>query len=102
MLFWIAERKNKKMPVEILALILLQLSGIAGNSKFLSITWVRSPLGVQIKLNMSTSANVIEYLIEKNGKEVGNFRKNIMCKFPEYSDLLKYQPLSDYDITPHG
>jgi len=51
---------------------------------------------------MSTSANVIEYLIEKNGKEVGNFRKNIMCKFPEYSDLLKYQPLSDYDITPHG
>jgi len=49
-----------------------------------------------------TSANVIEYRIEKNGEVVGNFRKHLMCKFPEYSDLLKYQPLNEHNITPYG
>lgn len=51
---------------------------------------------------MSTSANVIEYDIEKNGKSVGNFRKNLLCRLPDYSDLLKYQPLSEHKITPYG
>jgi len=51
---------------------------------------------------MSTSANVIEYRITKNGKEVGYFRKHLMCKLPDYSDLLKYQPLSEHEITPNG
>jgi len=51
---------------------------------------------------MTTSANVIEYRIEKNGEIVGNFRKNLLCKFPDYSDLLKYQPLIDHTITPYG
>lgn len=51
---------------------------------------------------MTTSANVIEYRIEKNGEIVGNFRKNLLCKFPDYSDLLKYQPLIQHTITPYG
>jgi hypothetical protein len=49
-----------------------------------------------------TSANVVEYRIEKNGEEIGNFRKNILCKLPDYSDLLKYKPLSEHNITPCG
>jgi hypothetical protein len=49
-----------------------------------------------------TSANVIEYRIEKNGEEIGNFRKHLMCRLPDYSDLLKYKPTSDYTITPYG
>lgn len=49
-----------------------------------------------------TSANVIEYRIEKNNEEVGHFRKNVMCRLPEYSDLLKYQPLNEHSITPYG
>jgi len=44
---------------------------------------------------MTTSANVIEYTIYKDGKEVGNFRKHMMCRLPDYSDLLKYQPLKN-------
>tara|TARA_R110000772_G_scaffold95789_1_gene194131 strand:- start:4726 stop:4986 length:261 start_codon:yes stop_codon:yes gene_type:complete len=49
-----------------------------------------------------TSANVVEYRIEKNHENVGNFRKNMMCRLPEYSDLLKYQPLNEHNITPWG
>lgn len=49
-----------------------------------------------------TSANVIEYRIEKTGKNVGYFHKNILCKLPDYSDLLKYQPLNEHRITPFG
>jgi hypothetical protein len=48
---------------------------------------------------MATSANVIDYTIEKNHEPVGYFHKNIMCKYPEYSDLLKYQPLYEHTIT---
>lgn len=51
---------------------------------------------------MSTSANVIEYDILKDGKVVGHFRKNIMCKFPLYSELLKYEPPIDYEIMTYG
>lgn len=49
-----------------------------------------------------TSANVVEYRIEKEGKQVGHFRKNLMCRLPEYSDLLKYQPLNEHQITAYG
>jgi len=51
---------------------------------------------------MTTSANVIEYTIEKDKKVVGYFRKHLMCRLPDYSDLLKYQPLNEYTITPNG
>lgn len=51
---------------------------------------------------MSTSANVIEYDILKDGKVVGYFRKHLLTKYPLYSDLLKYQPLADHEIYAHG
>lgn len=51
---------------------------------------------------MTTSANSIEYDIYKNGKCVGNFRKNILCKYPDYAELLKYQPLKEHTIQPWG
>ena len=50
---------------------------------------------------MSTSANVIEYRIEKDGIQVGNYRQNVMCK-SRYEELLKYEPLQDHTITPYG
>ena len=49
-----------------------------------------------------TSANVIEYTIYHNGTKIGNFRKNIMCKYPDYAELLKYQPLKEYEIVAWG
>lgn len=51
---------------------------------------------------MATSANVIMYSIFKDSKEVGTFRKNIMTKYPLYSDLLKYQPLNEHEILAWG
>lgn len=51
---------------------------------------------------MPTSANVIEYDIIRGDKRVGHFRKNIMCRLPEYSDLLEYQPLNEHTIYPYG
>lgn len=48
-----------------------------------------------------TSANVVEYNIEKNGVSVGNHRENIMCK-SHFEELLKYEPLSEHTITPNG
>jgi hypothetical protein len=53
---------------------------------------------------MTTSANVIEYSIIniKTKEEVGSFRKHMLCKFPEYSDLLIYEPLCEHEITPWG
>jgi len=50
---------------------------------------------------MSTSANVIEYRIEKNGEQVGSYRQHMMCK-DRYDELLKYQPLAEHSITPYG
>lgn len=49
-----------------------------------------------------TSANVIEYIIEHDSNTVGTFRKNVLCKLPDYSELLKYEPLSEHKITPFG
>ena len=49
---------------------------------------------------MTTSANVIEYRIEKDGKIVGNHREHLLCR-SHYEDLLKFQPLKDYTITPY-
>lgn len=51
---------------------------------------------------MTTSANVIEHSIIKDGKEVGTFRKNVLCRLPDYADLLKYQPLEAHTITTWG
>jgi len=51
---------------------------------------------------MTTSANSIEYTIFRDGERVGNFRKNIMCKKPDYAELLKYQPLSEHTIQAWG
>jgi len=45
-----------------------------------------------------TSANVIEYDIMKNDIKVGHFRKNLLCKLPDFSDLLKYQPIKEHTI----
>ena len=50
---------------------------------------------------MSTSANVIEYRIEKDGKQVGSYRQHLLCK-SHYEELLKYQPLGDHTITSFG
>ena len=51
---------------------------------------------------MTTSANVIEYTIYKNGKPVGRFSKHMLCKYPDYAELLKYQPLKEHTIQPWG
>ena len=48
---------------------------------------------------MATSANVIEYDIYKGDERVGHFRKHMMCRLPEYNELLKYQPLEDHTIV---
>ena len=51
---------------------------------------------------MTTSANSIEHSIYKGEKNVGNFRKNVMCRLPDYAELLKYQPLKDHTIQVWG
>ena len=53
---------------------------------------------------MTTSANSIEYSIYKgdNEESVGRFRKNIMCRLPDYAELLKYQPLNEHTIQAWG
>ena len=51
---------------------------------------------------MTTSANVIEYTIYKGVEKVGRFRKHLLCRLPAFSDLLKYQPLSEYSIQAWG
>jgi hypothetical protein len=48
---------------------------------------------------MATSANVIEYQIYKDNKRVGYFRKHLLCKYPDYGELLKYQPLEQHKIV---
>ena len=57
---------------------------------------------------MATSANVIEYSIYKINntknptKPVGFFSKNVLCKYPDFAELLKYQPLNEYVIESWG
>lgn len=50
---------------------------------------------------MSTSANVIEYEIRKDGKFVGHHRQNLLCE-GHYEDLLQFEPLEEYTIFPYG
>jgi hypothetical protein len=50
---------------------------------------------------MATSANVINYTIFKDGKEVGSHRQNVMCKRCN-DGLEKYQPSKDYTISAWG
>lgn len=51
---------------------------------------------------MTTSANVIEYTIYSGEKVVGHFRKNVLCRLPDYAELLKYQPLWEHEILAWG
>lgn len=51
---------------------------------------------------MTTSANSIEYTIFKNEKCVGRFRVNVMCRYPDYAELLKYEPLHEHTIQAWG
>jgi hypothetical protein len=56
---------------------------------------------------MTTSANVIEYNVYRGDgatqpqKRVGYFRKNVLCRLPDYSDLLKYQPLNEHWVESY-
>lgn len=45
-----------------------------------------------------TSANVTEYTIYKGDKRVGSLRKHHLTKYPDFSELLKYQPLHEHEI----
>lgn len=48
-----------------------------------------------------TSSNVTEYDILRNDEHVGHFRKNWMCRLPDFADLLKYQPLKEHTIQTY-
>ena len=49
-----------------------------------------------------TSANVVIYIIRKNGERVSQHRVNVMCN-PHWEDLhRKFQPSSEYTIQPTG
>ncbi|HKZ43108.1 MAG TPA: hypothetical protein VJ044_19270 [Candidatus Hodarchaeales archaeon] len=48
-----------------------------------------------------TSANVIEYRIKKDGKEVGHHRENVMCT-QHFEELVKFAPLEEHTITSYG
>ena len=50
---------------------------------------------------MSTSANVIEYQIQRAGENVGDYRQHLMCK-SHYEKLLQFEPLNEHTITPWG
>jgi len=49
---------------------------------------------------MSTSANVIKYKIYRNGKIVGGYHINLMCKI-QYTPLLKYTPTNEHTIMEY-
>ena len=49
-----------------------------------------------------TSTNVVEYDIYKAGKRVGSFRKHLLCRYPDYAELLQYQPLKEHKIQAWG
>lgn len=49
-----------------------------------------------------TSANIIEYIIfDKNNKQVGSHRQNIMCSICN-DGLEKFQPYEDFTIQSWG
>ena len=51
---------------------------------------------------MTTSANSIEFTTLKDEKRVGQFRINVMCRYPDFAELLKYQPLNEHTIIRWG
>ena len=48
-----------------------------------------------------TSANVVEYRIEKDGVVVGEHRQHALCH-TKWHRLFKYTPFSEHTITPWG
>ena len=48
---------------------------------------------------MSTSANVMDYIIRRNGKEVGRYSQNLWCHYAHHQ-LLKYEPREEFTIQP--
>ena len=48
-----------------------------------------------------TSANVINYRIERNGEVVGEHRQNLMCR-TNWHRLIDYTPFAEHNITPYG
>lgn len=48
-----------------------------------------------------TSANVVEYRIEKDGKQVGSHYHNVMCN-SNFEKLLVFLPLGSHMITSYG
>ena len=48
-----------------------------------------------------TSANVTEFRIFRNGKQVGSHSQHCMCK-THWEELLVFQPLGEHTILPWG
>lgn len=48
-----------------------------------------------------TSANVINYIIHRNGEVVGEHRQNLMCN-TQWHKLIDYTPFAEHTITPYG
>ena len=48
------------------------------------------------------SGNIIEYRIKCGENIVGSFRRDSLSDVPDFSELLKYQPLEDHTIQAHG
>ena len=48
-----------------------------------------------------TSANVVDYTIFHKGKEVGQHSQHCLCLLRD-AELLKYEPLHEHTIQPHG
>lgn len=50
-----------------------------------------------------TSANTVQYSIkDKSGKEVHNYRQNILCKSKHWENISKFVPYEDYTIQSYG
>jgi hypothetical protein len=49
---------------------------------------------------MTTSANVTEFTIRRDGIKVGEHREHALCKY-FYHELLKYQPATEFTIQSH-
>lgn len=50
-------------------------------------------------MSYTSEYNIINKL---TGEVAGTFHKNHLCKYPDYAELLKYQPLSDFMIVAYG
>ena len=51
---------------------------------------------------MSTSANVVNYRIFRDGKEVGSHRQNLLCKLRDNELAERFLPTSDFEIESWG